>query len=137
MQYWRSLSRQGIWLSATLILALLMLLVFPAHLHIHHDSDDKDHAHTGSSVEHEIELGITGGPTDLDHHEDDHVIDISNDVMSRKATDPHAPVSVLFMLPSFSFLVMTRPGIRPVTARNISVRQFFLLSPPLRAPPAV
>jgi hypothetical protein len=120
--------------SFLLALSLMLLLIFPAHMHFHHETD----SHSGevsSPHQHRIELGLLEEPTDLEHEEEDHVLDVSKEVMGRNSIDKSSPVWLAILFLSGLFLVYRRVTCRPFEFSSFHFQQYLWLSPPLRAPP--
>jgi hypothetical protein len=114
--------------------ALLFLLVGPSHIHFHHDSGLN---HDGdSSTRHSIEIGPDmAGTGDLAHHDDDHVLDVSKDALSRKSADSSPQVLVILLALTFIVVTLRKSGLKPSAVPSHIHRVHFRLNPPLRAPP--
>lgn len=116
---------------ACLSIALLFTQAFNMHRHIQHDDG-------AASAGHIADVHVAASLHDT-HHQDDHhatAIDLSTDSYVKKAEMPQ-----LFLLLFFiASIVLCAPRLLCIHRRYLhkikSVSLYYLLHPPLRAPPA-
>ena len=116
-----------------ILLSFLSMTLFSNHYHLHHDADSthvEQKAH-----DHEMDFHFVSDEIDVDHHQDDHTVDLSSDI-TFKPTNIQIPLFVLIvtlvlLLPLFSGLVRQSFPYR----NNKFLKQLRFNTPPLRAPP--
>lgn len=116
-----------VWLLAA---AVLFTRLVPLHIHVHH-SESPD----SSTATHAVDVHVANTASDHQHHDDTHIIDL-NDSTVVSQYDLDVPGAWMFAV---LLLVLSRHllgrNCLPLASATGPPRQFFGISPPLRAPP--
>lgn len=122
-----------VWL---LLLSFLSLMLFPNHYHLYHDSSS-----TIADIEahdHEVSFHDSVDQLYADHHQDNHIVDVSTD-LTFKPANIQLPLIVLILslvllLPLYSGAI-TQLRLAFSNHKPSGLYRFSI--PPLRAPPIV
>lgn len=112
-----------------LIAIVLELCLIPTHMHLHHDVD-----HTSASHSHSMDVHLFTDQFNQDHHNNATQIDPDSAVSINKLND-FTPI-VFFLFTLVFILFVPRKNTQPHTDfQPYSLKYFYNLTPPLRAPP--
>jgi uncharacterized membrane protein YeiB len=139
MDFFRRQNKKTLlWL--TLLFAVALLSVQSIGLHVHeldHGSDHQNYIHAADTVAddhtHLTKVHSAHDSTHSEHHDDVSEIDISPDGFLKNLTTVFAIALVVYLLAVVMFSVSRLMVFRQ--RQNYPLYKYFVLSPPLRAPP--
>ncbi len=112
-----------------LICVLFVQVLFPLQIHMHHDSDTAAHGHHVVDYHNKV----VGDINELDE-EYTHSLEITSNFIAKKSLNDFQ-FALLFTLVFFGLISISPFYQRRTRSASVLHRNYFQLSPPLRAPP--